>query len=232
MQLLENSVLGLRSARLTFARAKSALSITLFPMIHVGEADFFEKVYTDAFAHDVALVEGITSPIARRITRGYKWLIGPSSGLVVQPPYRSNAATKAEIIHSDLSADEFAEAWKKTPIGLRMLLNFAGPGFGLAHRWTLSREKLARQLSFDDLPSRDSILGWSPELGAIDEVLLRARDERLIDHIRDQIGKGSSKSHSISIVYGAAHMPPVLEEISRQGDFRLVSSDWLTVFRL
>lgn len=79
MQIVETSSLAVRAARYRFVRRGSDCSVTLFPMIHVGEAAFYDQVYRDAFSHDVALVEGVRSPVTRYLTRSYRWIGGGSA---------------------------------------------------------------------------------------------------------------------------------------------------------
>ena len=117
MQIIESSLLGLRSARLVLAKPNSSIEVTLFPMVHVGEPAFFARVYRDAFNHDTALVEGINSPIGHRITRSYRWITGAKRlGLIVQPRYPEPRDVHAKIIWADLSATEFATVWRSVTI--------------------------------------------------------------------------------------------------------------------
>src|SRR5262245_11194018 len=109
MQLLESSCLGLRSARLTFQCAASEVSVTLFPMVHLGDRGFYSAVYQDACSHDVMLVEGVSSPVTTRVTRAYRWIEGPRIGLVVQPRHPAQADSRAKIIHADLRGEEFEQ---------------------------------------------------------------------------------------------------------------------------
>ena len=177
MQLLESSDLGLRSARLTLASRLSPTQITLFPMVHVGEASFFQSVYDDAFSHDVAFVEGIKSPIVRRITRSYRWIEGSKGmGLTVQPSYPLRQNVHARIIQADLSEEEFANAWRQVPVWLRAFIFVTAPALGARHRWFASRETLADGLSLDDLPRRQETLSWTPETAALNQAILNARD--------------------------------------------------------
>src|SRR5258708_2916403 len=113
MQILESSVWALRTARLSLKSPSSVIRITLFPMVHVGESDFFKGVYADAFSHDLVLVEGVRSPVVRRIVRSYSW-IGASKtmNLMVQPPYPPQTDCPARIIHADLSGEEFTKVWR------------------------------------------------------------------------------------------------------------------------
>jgi hypothetical protein len=94
MQFIEPSVMGVRSARLSFASPRSSARVTLFPMAHVGEPAFYQATYADALAHDVVLFEGVRSPITTRITRSYRWLVGSRAmaGLVVQPTFPPKGA--------------------------------------------------------------------------------------------------------------------------------------------
>lgn len=88
MQIVEGSEWALRTARLSLGNPHSEICLTLFPMVHAGEPDFFQAVYADAFSHDVVLVEGVKSPIARRVTRCYRWIDGSKAmNLVIQPSY-------------------------------------------------------------------------------------------------------------------------------------------------
>src|SRR5262249_12417985 len=115
MQIMEGSDWALRSARLRLRHPHSDISITLFPMVHVG-ASFFQTVYVDAFSHDVVLIEGVRSPVVRRVTWCYRWVEGSKElNLAVQPSYPAQAACRARIVHADLSAEEFAEVWRGVP---------------------------------------------------------------------------------------------------------------------
>ncbi len=126
MQLLDSSDLGLRSARLTFRSSNSPVTITLFPMVHLGGASFYDAVHKDAGAHDAMLLEGIRSPVAARITRAYRWIEGAKRiGLVVQPRPSAQSLAPAAVIHADLPKDEFERHWRKVPLYLRLVL-YAG----------------------------------------------------------------------------------------------------------
>ncbi len=43
----------------SIASSDHPMTVTLFPMVHIGEPEFYQQVYADAFAHDVVLYEGI-----------------------------------------------------------------------------------------------------------------------------------------------------------------------------
>lgn len=233
MQLLESSDLGLRSARLTFRSATSNVMITLFPMIHLGEAAFYETVYRDAYAHDAVLVEGVRSPVATRITRAYRWIEDAKEiGLVVQPRLSLQPNSQAAIIHADLSGDEFERHWRKVPLHLRLLIYMAAPTYALYHRWFGSRASLANGHALDDLPSRGETLRWTPEYASIDQVILAERDKRLVEVMGDYLDVATTEPRRLAVVYGAQHMRAVTKELTRNRGFHCMNSEWMLVFSL
>ncbi len=135
MQIVEASPLGVRTARIELASAASPLVVTLFPMIHVGDPFFYEAVYADALSHDVVLVEGVRSPIVRRITRVYRWLKGSERiGLAIQPPYPKRSDSRARIVLADLTGDEFEAEWRRVAWWLRLLIHCLVPWVALRMR--------------------------------------------------------------------------------------------------
>ncbi len=228
MQIVESSALALRSARLVFRSDRSSSEVTLFPMLHLGTPEYFKTAYDDAFAHDVVLVEGVNSPISRRITRSYRWIRGNrTANLVVQPPYPRNLA--ARIVHADLSAEEFKAAWRVVPFKMRALVNVAAPCIGLMRRWFGTRKTLAKGQSLDDLKQRREILDLRPETLALTRIIMEQRDARLLETLRKELRTGGF--HRLAVVYGASHMRTVIHEMISEG-FHPAGSTWLTVFEI
>jgi hypothetical protein len=202
-------------------------------MVHVGEVEFFETVYADAFSHDITFVEGIDSPVVRRIARSYRWINASSTlRLVVQPAYPNQSDCRARIIRADLSTEEFAELWATIPIWLRINAYIVAPLIGLWMRWFGSRDALAKNLALDDLPRRDETLAFNPETAALDRVILDARDTKLVKRICEYVENSESTSSRISVVYGAQHIRALLRELRNRYDYRVNNTEWLTVFRV
>ncbi len=231
MQILESSIFGLRSARLVFRSVNSNVSATLFPMVHIGEPEFYQRVYTDAFSHDVVLVEGVRSPISRYITRSYRWSASGKLGLSVQPSYPKTEVNTSKTLLADISNEQFYVEWKKIPFWQRGLLRLLSPLMGIHHRLFYTRESLAKNMAMEDMPSSDDVISYNPDFAALNNCVLYARDEILTATLRDEIRSAGLKSTRIAIVYGAAHMRAVITELSRNG-LSCQSSDWLTIFPL
>ena len=231
MQILESSPMGLRMARMTFRSATNPIEVTLFPMVHVGERQFYETVMADACAHDVVLVEGIRSPIAVRITRSYRWFVGSGRiGLVRQPKLAGGC--RAEVVLADLTHEEFLPAWREIPVWVRLLLYVAPPLVGLHQRLFATRESLARGLSLDLAFSRDELIDWSPESGAVTNAILDARDVRLVQRLGEQLNRSAMEVTRIAIIYGAQHMRAVIRALTQRHGYAPSDSEWRTIFSL
>jgi len=202
-------------------------------MIHLGEPAFFRAVYEDAFAKDAVLVEGVRSPITMRITRSYRWIAESRRlALVVQPPYPTQSASRAKIIHADLTGEEFERLWKGVPLLLKLLLYIGAPLYGSYQRWFGTRASLARGHSLEDLPSRKETLSWAPEYAAFDNAIRTARDKRLVEVMDAYLDEPVAEPRRLAIVYGASHMRAVIRELTKARRFHAVEGDWLMVFPL
>jgi hypothetical protein len=229
MQILESSMLGLRTARMVFRSKSSPVSVTLYPMVHVGDDRFYKETYDEAFSHDVALVEGVRSPVGRNLTRSYRWINLEKLGLVKQPKTPSEEDVAAHIVRADLTTDEFHREWRKVSPLIRAAFHFAAPIFGLHRRSFASREILARNMCLEDRKSADEILSWSPTLEPVSQSILHARDKRLVECLATELDTDSEKR--VAIVYGARHMRAVLRELTKRG-FQCSDSSWRTIFSI
>lgn len=222
-------MLGLRSARAEFRHGSSLATVTLYPMVHIGDSTFYDESFREAFEHDVVLVEGIKSPVGRHLTRSYRWIDFKKLGLVLQPKKPQQSEIRGRIVKADLSTEEFHREWQKVPIGYRALFYLLSPLVGMQRRFFGSRESLAKNMSLDDLPSSDEILDWNPKFEPINHSLIRARDQRLIECLNMELDNDRNKR--IAVIYGARHMRAVIRELTSR---RFYCSDtrWRTIFSL
>ena len=225
MQFLEWSIIGLRSARHVFAHRERGASVTLFPMIHVGEPGFYEDVYADAAAHDVVVLEGVDSRVGRRLTRAYRWIAAERLGLTVQPKFKRDGV---QVVRADLPGVEFESIWNTAPRYERVLFEGGATLVGLWSRLVATRTMLGRNLSTTDLPDRDDVLVWSERRAPILDALCSARDAVLGHTVVDLLMQDDDP-RSIAVIYGAGHMGALSRELFKAG-FRPVESRWMTVF--
>jgi len=231
MQFIESTAFGVRSARLSFTSRATHTRITLFPMVHVGEPAFYDATYRDAFAHDVVLVEGVDSPVVKRVTRSYRWLVGSRAmaGLIVQPRMQRGELISGRVVHADLSADEFAQEWRRVLPWTRAMIYLLAPIVVLRLRCS-GRASLAKNLACDDEPSVAELLAIDPETGGLTQALLSSRDDRLIERLDGELA--DAKPRSLAIVYGALHMRAVVRALTTKYDFFASGAEWRLVFGL
>lgn len=230
VQILESALIGLRSARILLASPDSPVSITLFPMVHVGEAAFYDAVYEEAAKHDVILIEGVNSPIAKRITRSYRWLVGDRLGLVLQPRFPT-AVASGEVVLADLSHEEFVGEWRRVPMWLRLAVYGLAPFVGLRGRLLASRESLAKGHNLEDNGHPDEFFDVGPAFLLLQAAIVSARDRRLVERLCEHLDRTAPPSR-IAVVYGAGHIPAVIRALTKERRFRPVAADWQVVFGL
>ena len=234
MQFLESSILGLRAARHRLTAPDHPAEVTLYPMIHVGLARFFETVETEALGHDAVLVEGVRSRASWFLTRAYRWAPLKRLGLTAQTPIRPQAGG-AEVILADVTPGAFDRLWRGLPLWLRAAVTLGAPAYGLWLRATASRATLARGQCTTDLADRDLTLAPGTPADGLLSVVLHARDvnlARVLGAVLDKAKAAPEPPRWIAVVYGAAHMPAVLAELRRHGAFRPVDSAWLEAIPL
>jgi hypothetical protein len=227
MQIVECSMMGVRAARQVMQSPDKEVSVTLFPMIHIGQQDFYRQVHADALQHDVVLVEGVRSPITRLVTSSYRWIDKEKLGLIVQPRI-AVAGGQPRIVHADLSGEEFHEEWAKLPFWLKIAVIVIAPLVGIHRRLFATRESLAKAMEREDLLTSDEILNFDPRFNALRRTILDVRDQRLIQKLSEELDRSPKRPRTIAIVYGAGHMRAVLTELKRRS-FRTAGATWQMV---
>ncbi|MCH2075684.1 MAG: hypothetical protein MK180_02200 [Rhodobacteraceae bacterium] len=225
MQFLEWSYIGLRSARYVFESQDTGKTETLFPMLHLGEPQFYDQVYEDAATHDAVLLEGVRARTATRLTRVYRLTKPARMGLVVPPKF---AVHGVRAVHGDISEEEFEALWADVPRRERLLLEFGAGAYGIWLRFAGSRAGIGNRMTTNDLKGRDEILGWSEAMAPTQRALIDRRNDVLCDRLTGLLSD-NDPARSIAILYGAGHMPAVSRQLRAAG-FRVVDALWLTVF--
>lgn len=228
MQIVERSMLGVRAARQSMQSPDKDVTVTLFPMVHIGQQSFYDRVHADASQHDVVLLEGVRSPITALITSSYRWIDKDKLGLVVQPRFPQPADGRPRTVHADLSTEEFHREWGKLPLWLKLLVAIFAPLMGIHRRLFATRESLAKAMGREDQLSSDEILNFDPRYAALRRTILDVRDHRLIERLGEELDRTTARPRNIAIIYGAGHMRAVLAELA-QRNFRTAGASWQMV---
>lgn len=231
MQIIETSVIGVRSAVITFRRTDTPMQIVLFPMLHLGTKGFYKAITARLRDCQLVVAEGIRgrSTTTSLLTMSYR-LLGRSRrlGLVVQDLHLDELGVP--VIRPDMTGSEFENRWRKEVSRLhRLLIIPAVPVFAAGMLLFGTRRVLGRYLALDDLPTREQEM-VEAALGDINKLIVHERDALLIDELTSIDKERCAEAIKVAVVYGAGHMPAVAAVLVARLGYRARSAEWLTAF--
>jgi hypothetical protein len=239
MQIIEESMAGLRSAVLRLTRHDTPLRFELYPMLHVAEPAFYAAVTERLKRCDLVVAEGVGRPEPGRpagpppasaslLTLSYRlpaWF--ERSGLVLQNIDYKRLGVPVRF--PDMTAEQFQAGWRKLPLWQRAVTSAASPLVGLDQLLFGSRRALARQVAMTDLDWYDE----ATEYGSLEELmdLIGDQRERLLIAELDEIHR--TRCHepiTVAVVYGAGHVPPIIDGMRGLHRYGVRSAEWLTLW--
>ena len=232
MQFIEKNSFNVRSAIYRLKKDGSHLEYLIFPMIHIGSLEFYQEISRRLTSCDLILAEGLKSRKARLLTLSYRIvkhirrmdLVTQQDGINVE-----NFRTK--LLNADMDGAAFDERWSSLPVVIRVQLFFIVPIFAVYLFLFGTRETIAENLAFDDLPSSEEILTEDEELEMVDALIVDQRDRQLIEHITRLEGE-QKEAKRVGILYGARHMRSTMAFLMQKLDYRVVKAEWVKVFDL
>jgi hypothetical protein len=221
VQFVESSVIGVRSAVLTLARRTSPMRFVLFPMIHVGERSFYDEVARRLRRCSLVVAEGPpmgTAPVQERAARfRVDGLVDQIVGLdpelerlgvpviwEVEP--RPPASQRERLTRT---AYDTAGA-----VGLRLLGRYRDPR-GLP--------SLDEADDHDDRWVDGRLNRW------LRETIVDRRDAHLIRTLTSIHEERGERPDLVAVVFGAGHMPAVVEHLRSEFRYYVKEAEWLTV---
>lgn len=229
MQFIESSILGVRSAYHRLSAGSSRPDVCLFPMIHIGTPAYYAEVKRRLETCDVVLFEGVRSFRVWMLTRAYSIASRRKRlGLVQQRDALIGPLLQLRKIHADVNSAQFALAWGRVPLWQRVLLLLGAPLYGFWVYLVGTRQSIGRRLSIEELESQRDYERFeaAPEL---EKALIDTRDARLIEELTSALAPDSAHTR-IGVLYGAGHMRAVSRLLAEKYKYRVVESEWITVF--
>jgi hypothetical protein len=232
MQLIETSVVGVRSAVITMQRPGTQLKIVLFPMLHIGMAAFYGQV-TERLANcQIAVVEGISgqSVMVRALTTAYRTPARSKRlGLVVQDiNYAELVMAGVELLTPDITSEQFDRGFQAVPWPHRIGVLALAPVMAVGLRLFGTRRMFGRYAETGDLPTpvQEDLVD---DENAMNRLIGDDRDKLLTTALHSLVQARSGEQIVVGVVYGAAHMPAVVRALASVG-FKARSAEWLTAF--
>lgn len=202
-------------------------------MIHIGERRFYDTIRERLAQCEFVLYEGVSSFRGRMLTYSYRLVARRKRlGLVCQSDILRRRDIEARLVHADLTAPEFDRAWSDVPWNLRLAFAIGAPLYGAYRYLTATRASLARRAEVETFPSRDEILRWTAEFDPVEAALLTQRDQRLLASVLLSYREHHQEDVRIGVLYGAAHIPPVIRLLTDKLSYRVENATWETVFEL
>jgi hypothetical protein len=223
MQYIESSVIGVRSAVITLKRRATPLQFVLFPMVHVGEPEFFRAVADGAGECDIILAEGAPSHYAPIQAWMSKFR---HDGLVDQ------------LTALDLEKLGVPVWWEHQPdgqpaSGRDRIVTRAGDAAAavilkVAGRYG-SPLRLPNLDQSDEHDDQLDSMGAGLFERAVVQRLLHDRDARLTHALRTVHKARCRKGGTVAVVWGAAHIPAAVDFLTDVLEYHLAEARWLVV---
>ena len=235
MQFIESTNVGIKSAYSKWTGRADEPIIHLFPMVHIGDKEFYETVLEKLSHCDIILAEGVDSQNSKQIKVYTQVARNPKLGLVVQKRLTQDDLP-GDVIQADVSGSDFDKKMAQLPFLVKLKLRLILPFAGILLRYFSTRQSICEEIGsvvateiaipHDELQKKET--AW----GKAKDVMLDWRDAQLINKLNEEIEKAASHKTNIAIVYGAAHMKAVEKHLIEVKRYSLKSSEWLSVIKL
>ncbi len=230
MQIIENSIIGTRSAVLRLRRRGSQLEFVVFPMLHVGMPSFYEEVARRLRDCDLHLVEGVLGDTVAGSVLTMTTQVIPldkNAGLIEDNiPYGDLGVP---VITPDVTGEEFDQSAQQLSLKTKVLLLGVAPVAAAVMNLFNARERLllSRDIEVNDLPTAAEELE-SDETASFRELILGRRDEKVIAALTELVTDRAAEPIQVAVAYGVAHVPAIVTGLGRLG-YRVTGADWITV---
>jgi hypothetical protein len=219
MQFIESSVVGVRSSVLTLARRESPMRFRLFPMVHVGDRSFYEQVTVRLRSCAIIVAEGApagSAPVQERMAR-----------------IRLDGRVD-QIVALDLDALAIPVFWEQAPRppesrGERLTATAADSAGAVALRLLGRYGDPLRVPNLDEADDHDDRWAEGRAGRWLRDRVVDRRDDALTRRLTALHEEHHERPFTVAVVYGAGHMPAVVEHLRGRFGYRVEQAEWLTV---
>jgi hypothetical protein len=230
VQIIESTPFGVRSSIMTLGSPDSNVRFLLFPMLHLGAPEFYVEVAQRLGGCDLILAEGVAGRRTSLITLSYR-LAGKIRrfGLIEQGRGLQLRTLGVPVENVDATVSQFSRSWRRAPRYARFLLLALAPLFGLWLIVSGSRALIAKEMELNDLP--DPAEAFMPDsFTQVQDAIVHDRDQFLCAAIAREAHLPAQSRKTVAIVWGAGHIPAVVHYLMGSLHYRVVATEWVTVF--
>jgi hypothetical protein len=229
MDIINVNDIGVRSVVLELRRKGTPCRFTIYPMIHLGEASFYREVSSRLARHDLIVAEGIIgpSPTTTFMTQVYtSRKLRSRLGLQLQPQDLYDVGVP--VVTPDMTGPELERRWRAIGLPERAMWYTMTPAFRLYLDVFASREMVASHLQLDS----DTLAIEEPSGLELVEIITDQRDVLLCDAVTRIHTERCEEDINVAVVYGAAHVAPLVKHLGVRHGYVPRSGEWLQVFSL
>lgn len=224
MQFIESSIVGLRSSVITLAHRTTPLKFILFPMVHVGEQQFYDDVAARARLCQFLVAEGVPAGLAP----AQKWVAEQRWGHVVDQV----AALRLESLGVPVRWEEDPD-YRPKSVRERLVSQVtdvaAAAAIGLVRKFIdpTTIPSVEQAEVYDESAENLYSSSWFDRM--LEYNLGTVRDAKLIQALDDVHRDRAAEPVTGGVVFGALHMPAVADHLCGQLGYVAIHAEWLTV---
>jgi hypothetical protein len=227
MDIIEAGGLGARAAVVELRVKGSRCRFTFYPMIHLADSACYAEVSARLARHDLLVVEGVKgrTRAGDLLTLGYR-MAGRHGRLGLQVQSRSLYEVGVPVVTPDITGPEFQRRWQQIPLSERAFIYLAAPLLALYLTLFGTRSWIAHRMALDD----DILNVEVPSGLELDKLIGDERDALLCAALTEIHEARRGDDISVAVVYGAAHVRPVITYLQARHGYVVWSGEWLTLF--
>jgi len=225
MQFMRSDDHHLDACWMTWNHPDTKLKLTTYPMVHIADREYYDRVAADLSRCRHVLLEGVSWRTGDRRRPLYD-LAARNLGLAAQEVALRYPAS-ATRLNVDMGRAEFRSEFFRLPIHRIVLLVLLRRVLWLVTLFPSLRKDVIRYVflhrrwrsSRDDAP--------------VDRLIIGSRDRRIVENVKRffrEHGQGD-ETRFAGIVFGAGHMPAISAGLRDLG-FQVGTRRWIEVFRI
>ncbi|MFF0307049.1 hypothetical protein ACFYSC_06460 [Streptosporangium sp. NPDC004379] len=215
MQFIETSIMGVRSAVLTFRRSRSRPTFLLVPMAHIAERSFYDQVAERLRGCDLIVAEG--RPNAETVLHRKMARIR-FDGLVHQTVALDLETLGVSLLWPDRGWNGGSTRWSTV----------VGDVLTAVPDWVATLKFPSDGMDITDLTGHD---GWREGRvrRAWRKSVLHDRDRLLLDRLGEVHRERRGARITVGVPWGALHMTAVAGYLYSELGYRVTAAEWLTI---
>ncbi|HEY2415441.1 MAG TPA: hypothetical protein VGI40_24575 [Pirellulaceae bacterium] len=233
------------------SKTRPGVSIDLIGAVHIADRSYYDELNKLFEKYDVVLYE-LVAPEGTRIPQGGRkeksthpigiMQEGMSSILELSHQLACVDYTKANLVHADMSPDEFAKSMEdRGESFIQMFLRLMGTGIAqsaagaggmndadiLMALFAKDRAMKLKTLMAQQFQSLEGAMSALDGPGG--SAIITERNKKCFEVLDKQIAAGKKK---IAVFYGAGHLPDMQKRLEADYGFHRAGESWLTAWNL